>query len=273
MNLDAALDLLARDPDAPLDLAELALHLARDEYPELDVEAHLGELNAMAHEARAYLRGDLSARVTGLCRYLFHEMGFRGNTREYYDPRNSYLNVVLERRTGIPITLSVVAMALGTRAGLEVVGVGLPGHFVVKAVAGCQQVLFDPFHGGRLLAATDCEHLVRQVTGRSFAATPERLVAMPLGPVVQRMLNNLKAIYVREGDCHRALRIMHRLQQLDAEDPIQRRDLGAILLQAGHPGKAIDHLAAYLKAVPCAADAEAVRELLKQAKNCVAGWN
>src|SRR6266436_10306186 len=86
MNLDAALDLLAREPAAPLDVAELALHLARDEYADLDVEAQLGELNGMAHEARLYLRGSLRARVTGLCRYLFHEMGFRGNTRDYYDP-------------------------------------------------------------------------------------------------------------------------------------------------------------------------------------------
>src|SRR5437588_7561248 len=122
MDLDAALTLLARDPGAPLDLAELALELARDEYPKLDVEAYLSELEGMAHEARTYLRGDLEARVTGLCRYLFHEMGFRGNQQEYYDPRNSYFNQVLDRRTGIPLTLSAVAMAVGRRAGLEVAG-------------------------------------------------------------------------------------------------------------------------------------------------------
>src|SRR5207245_2321666 len=124
---------------------ELALGLARDEYPDLDVEAYLSELAGMAHEAARYLRGGLEARVTGLCRYLFHEMGFRGNQQDYYDPRNSYLNQVLDRRTGIPIALSVVAMAVGNRAGLEVVGVGLPGHFVVKAVADGQEILFDPF--------------------------------------------------------------------------------------------------------------------------------
>ena len=155
MDVRAALQALSRDPWAPLDLAELALALAlaRDEYPDLDVEAYLSELAGMAHEARTYLGGDLEARMTGLCRYLFHEMGFRGNARDYYDPRNSYLNQVLDRRTGLPITLSLVAMAVGGRAGLEVVGVGLPGHFVAKAVAGGREVLFDPFHGGRLLTA------------------------------------------------------------------------------------------------------------------------
>src|SRR6266404_2336633 len=123
MDLDAALTALAADPHAPLDLAELALWLARDEYPELDVEAYLGELAGMAHEVTRYLGGGLEARVKGLCRYLFHDMGFRGNKQDFFDPRNSYFNQVLDRRTGIPITLSAVAMAVGTRAGLQIVGV------------------------------------------------------------------------------------------------------------------------------------------------------
>src|SRR5436190_22548499 len=130
MNLDAVLTELAHNPALPCDLAELALHLARDEYPRLDVEAYLGELNSMAREARHYVRGDFPARVCGLCRYLFHEMGFRGNPQHYYDARNSYFNQVLDRRTGIPITLSAVAMAVGARADLHVIGVGLPGHFI-----------------------------------------------------------------------------------------------------------------------------------------------
>ncbi|HZU37425.1 MAG TPA: transglutaminase family protein, partial [Gemmataceae bacterium] len=100
MNIDAVLDLLAFDPYASFDTAEVALRLAEDEYPKLDVEAYLSELDGMAHEARSYLRGDLVARTNGLCRYLFHEMGFRGNAQDYYDARNSYLNQVLDRRTG-----------------------------------------------------------------------------------------------------------------------------------------------------------------------------
>src|SRR4249920_331477 len=107
MNPDAELERLSRDGGASCNLAELALHLARDEYPDLDVEAYLSELAAMGREAENYVRGDLEARVHGLCRYLFHEMGFRGNDRDYYDPDNSYFNEVLDRRTGLPITLSV----------------------------------------------------------------------------------------------------------------------------------------------------------------------
>jgi regulator of sirC expression with transglutaminase-like and TPR domain len=273
MNLDETLALLAHDPAAPVDLAELMLHLARDEYPDLDVEAHLSELAAMAHEARHYLRGSLHARVTGLCRYLFHEMGFRGNTQSYYDPRNSYLNQVLERRTGIPITLSAVVMAVAQRAGLSVLGVGLPGHFVVKAAGEGEEILFDPFHGGRLLSREQCEILVEQVMGVPFQATAERLQAVPVGLIAVRMLTNLKGIYLRQEDFPRAVRVIERLRQLAPDDPLQRRDLGFSLIHAGQPGRAVDHLQAYLTAVPAAADAASVRQLLDQTRSELARWN
>jgi regulator of sirC expression with transglutaminase-like and TPR domain len=273
MNLDAALEELARDPNPPLDLAELALCLARDEYPDLDVEAYLAEIDGMAHEARRYLRGSLEAQVTGLCRYLFHEMGFRGNARDYYDARNSYLNQVLDRRTGIPITLSAVVMAVGGRAGLEVQGVGLPGHFIVKAVQGEREALFDPFHGGRRLSMEACANLVYQVTREPYRVTAEDLAAVPLAAMVTRMLNNLKAVYLKGGDFPRAVRVMERLRQLNPADALQRRDLGTSLLHAGQPGKAIDHLNAYIASVPQAADAEIVRQLLGRARRQVAEWN
>lgn len=273
MKLDAALTLLAREPAAPLDLAELALELARDEYPDLDVEAYLSELEGMAHEARTYLRGNLDARVTGLCRFLFHEMGFHGNQQEYYDPRNSYLNQVLDRRTGIPITLSAVAMAIGQRAGLEVVGVGLPGHFVAKAVADGEEILFDPFHGGRRLSPEQCEQLVQQVTGMPFHATAANLQTVKLGPLVLRLLSNLKASYLREQDFVRAVRVIERLRQLEPHNILQRRDLGVSLLHAGQHGPAIDHLAAYLEAAPDASDTTVVRQFLDQARGEIARWN
>src|SRR5436305_6455522 len=178
MSLDEVLPRLACDPTADVDLAELALLLAREEHADLDVESTLAELAAMAHDVRPRLRGPLAARLAALTRYLFHELGFRGNLLNYYDPRNSYFNEVLDRRTGIPITLSVLAVAVGARAGLTVQGVGLPGHFIAKAVAPDQEdVLFDPFHAGRLLTPPQCKVLVEQVTGVRFHATAESLAA------------------------------------------------------------------------------------------------
>ncbi len=273
MDLNAALNLLAQNPAADVDFAELALHLARDEYPAVDVEAYLAELAAMAREARRYLRGPLPAQVHGLCRYLFHDLGFRGNKKDYYDPRNSYFNQVLDRRTGIPITLSAVAMAVGNRAGLRIDGVGLPGHFIARAADGEAEVLFDPFHGGRVLTASDCENLVRQATGREWEVTAERLQPAPLGLIAQRMLHNLKGVYLKGSNFPRAVRVLERLRQLAPADAEVQRDLGLCLLHAGHPGKAINLLAAYVAAAPQAMDVETVREALQKARATVAGWN
>ena len=273
LQLDKALERLARDPAAQLDLAEIALLIARDEYPHLDVEAHLNELNAMAHEARPYLRGHLAHQVQGLCRYLFHEMGFRGNADDYYDPRNSYFNAVLERRLGIPITLSAVTMAIGERAGLHIEGVGLPGHFIVKAIDPRQEILIDPFHGGRVLSLTDCETLVQQSTGVPFEATALALQPLPLGAMVSRMFNNLRAIYYKGQDWPRSIRIMERMRLLQPEDASLRRDLGACYLRSGQPGKAIAHLRHYVEVAQEADDIEKIRALLNTAIKTVAQWN
>ena len=191
MDLNAAIATLARDPYATFDVAELALALAREEYPDLDVEAYLGELAGMAREARGYLGSTLPCRVAGLCRYLFHEMGYRGNKQDYYDPRNSYLNQVMDLRTGIPITLSVLTMALGQRLGIAIAGIGLPGHFIVKAVDRERQILFDPYHGGRELTFDDCENLVQQVTGKPFEANCASLRGLPLGHKSSRVCSRI----------------------------------------------------------------------------------
>jgi regulator of sirC expression with transglutaminase-like and TPR domain len=273
MELDTALAALARDSNAPFDLAELALRLAADEYPTLDLEAHLGELAGMAHEVKSYLRGSLEARVSGLCRYLFHDMGFRGNQEEYFDPRNSYLNQVLERKTGLPITLSVVTIAVGARAGLRVVGIGLPGHFVAKASNNGEEILFDPFHGGRLLTVEECERLVQRVTKAPFEATPEVFDELPLSTILVRMLSNLKGVYLRERDFSRAVRVIKRITQLVPNDLLQQRDLGVALLNAGQAGSAIGHLETYLSGIAETTDTEAVRQLLKRAKREIARWN
>jgi regulator of sirC expression with transglutaminase-like and TPR domain len=273
MQLDAALKSLARDPAAPLDLAEIALRLARDEYPDLDVEAHLNELNALAREAAPYLRGHLAHQVQGLCRYLFHDMGFRGNQRDYYDPRNSYFNQVLERRLGIPISLSAVMMAVGARAGLNIAGIGLPGHFIVQARARGERILIDPFHGGRVLSLADCQTLVQQVTGSAVEATALELEPILLGSMLQRMLNNLKAIYLKGHDWPRSIRVLERLWQLNPQDVVLRRDLGVCFIRRGQPGKAIDHLRDYLDKAGDADDADQVRAALDSALKEVAQWN
>jgi regulator of sirC expression with transglutaminase-like and TPR domain len=277
MELDSALDRLAADPSAPTDVAELALLLARDEHSDLDFADYLARLDDLGCQARPFVAknatSDLEQQVAGLSQFLFDELRFRGNVQDYYDPDNSYLNCVIERRLGLPITLSVVTMAVAARAGLTVHGVGLPGHFVVKAIAGSEEVIFDPFHGGQVLSVCDCELLVQQVTGQPFSATPEVLEPVPPGLLLRRMLTNLKGVYMRRGDFERAARTIGRIRQLAPADEAERRDLGVCLLHSGQPGRAIDLLSEYLEVTPHGPDAAKIETLLKRAKVEVARWN
>jgi regulator of sirC expression with transglutaminase-like and TPR domain len=277
MDLDAALDRLAADPSAPEDVAVIALLLARDEYPDLDLPADLARLADLACQCQPHLARnvhcDLERRVAGLSHFLFDDLRFRGNVQNYYDPDNSYLNRVLDCRLGLPITLSVVTIAVAARAGLTVHGVGLPGHFVVKAVEDEHEVIFDPFHGGQVLSPCDCELLVQQVTGQPFAATRDALEPVPLGLLLRRLLANLKTVYIRQGDFIRAIRTIGRIRQLAPDDLTERRDMGICFVHAGQPGRAIDLLSDYLEVTPHGPDADKVGRVLNQAKVEVSRWN
>jgi regulator of sirC expression with transglutaminase-like and TPR domain len=273
MKLRSALAALAENPFAPVDVARVALLLARDAYSQMNPRAYLKKLDRLAAQVRPRLRGSLEARTEALGTFLFEDCGFVGNTAHYYDPRNSYLNKVLDRQVGLPITLSVLAMAVGTRAGLRVEGVGLPGHFIAKAVDGSSEVLFDPFNGGQFLDIEACEALVGAVTGKPFEATPEALAAAPPGAIVARVLQNLKTAYLADRAYSRAARATWRLSQLLPHDATQRRDVGVLLYKAEMPGRAIDHLRHYLSAEPNAPDAEEVSAFLSRALAEVARWN
>jgi regulator of sirC expression with transglutaminase-like and TPR domain len=273
MKLSAVLATLADDPYHPVDLARVALLIARDAYSQMNPRVYLRRIERLAERVRPRLSGSLSARTAELSSFLFEECGFVGNTTHYYDPRNSYLNKVLERQTGLPIALSLLAIAVGTRAGLRVVGVGLPGHFVAKAVGDGEEIVFDPFNGGQFLDADACEALVAAVTGKPFEATPEALAAVPPGVFVLRMLNNLKTAYVAERSHLRAARVARRLVQLVPGDPAQHRDLGLLLVQADRHGPAITPLKHYVAERPDADDADEVRKVLSDALGEVARWN
>jgi regulator of sirC expression with transglutaminase-like and TPR domain len=274
MKLTSALATLAVDPDHPIDLARVALLIAHDAYPQMNPWAYLHRLDRLADKIRNRLKGSLEARTAELSSFLFEECGFAGNTEHYYDPRNSYLNKVLDRQIGLPISLSLVAMAVGNRAGLPVVGVALPGHFVAKAVgSNGDQVLFDPFNGGSFLDPDGCEALVTAITGRPFEVTPEALAATSPGAIILRMLNNLKTAYLADRSHLRAARIARRLTQLLPDDSTQQRDLGLLLVQAGRFGSAIDPLKRYLSEAPDSGDADDVRKILGRALGEVARWN
>jgi regulator of sirC expression with transglutaminase-like and TPR domain len=276
MNLIATLQELGADPQTPVDLAELNFQFALGvDDSELDWPVYLSKLDDLAEELAPRLEtaNSLEARTLELGHFLFEELGFAGNTDNYYDARNSFLHEVLDRQLGIPISLSVLAIAVGERCGLNVQGVGLPGHFIAKVIDGSEEVLFDPFHGGALLTPAACGELVGTVVGQPFAATKANLRATPPGIVATRMLNNLKAVYLQNAQFAKAAKVIEWLVPLNPGDPSQLRDLGVTLVHANQPGSAIDPLTLYLKRSPDSDDAEVVKDFLNEARRQVAKWN
>jgi regulator of sirC expression with transglutaminase-like and TPR domain len=250
-------------PDIPL--AEAALAIATEEYPRLDVARYLGALDALA----ATVAGRLGPQRTSadvlraLRAVLFDEEAFRGNRDHYYDPRNSFLNEVLDRRLGIPITLSVVHIEVAARVGLPVQGVAFPGHFLVRCASGGQEVFIDPFHGGEVLSGEDC---VARLKARAPATEFDRRHLEPVGTrqILARLLHNLKRIYVEASDDVRALWVVDRLVLLSPDDLHERRDRGLVCARLGHAAAAIQDLSAYLDASAAGEDRREVEGLVAQ---------
>lgn len=259
---------IARLPENGIDLGEAALWIAAEEQPGLDPNPWLERLDDLGERLQVRLRGvrDELGRLALLTDLVFEEEGLRGNADDFYDPRNSYLNEVLERRLGIPITLAVVCLEVGRRAGVLLEGVGFPGHFLLR-LAHHPQVLIDPFDGGRLLTGDDCQEMLERMTRGSKGFDPRLL--RPAGPrqILQRMLNNLRGIYIHRGDLERTVAVLDRLLLLDPEDPTPLRDRGLLHVRWGDPFQGITDLEGYLDADPEAEDSEEVTEVLIEARH------
>lgn len=215
---------LMAGPEAGIPLDEAALLIAACARPGLDVAAWLARLDALAAGCRPSLEG--------LRRRLYVEHGFVGNSRDYYDPRNSFLDAVIARRTGIPISLAVIAIAVGRRAGVELVGIGMPGHFLVRG-ANDRDVFLDPFSGA-LVDQQGCRAIFERVCGPEAAFTDAHLA--PVGPraICARMLANLRAIYRRRGDPANLAWVLRCRLAIPGADPTERVELAAALAALGH---------------------------------------
>ena len=253
----------SRCADEDIDLARAALAIARDEYPYLDEAACVARLDAMARAAQAGLGTDADPEsvLAVLDRQVFEIERFTGNADAYYDPRNSYLNDVLERRTGIPISLSVIYLEVGWRLGLPLKPVGFPGHFLVGLAGSRPCVLVDPFHGGRRPDEDDLLQMLAKVVGEQAArgALPRALAPVPRREVVARMLRNLKQIHVQARDWARSLRVTDRLVRLLPESADEVRDRACIYERLDAHRAAWEDYGRYLERAPDAADAAAVR--------------
>lgn len=258
---------LINGSEEDLNLAEAALLIAQEEQPELDIDAYLGRLDELAAKVRSRLSEAPSFAdiIQELNTVLFREEGLVGNQSNYMDPHNSFLNEVLDRKLGIPISLSVVYIEVGNRLGVPLVGVGFPGHFVVKYEGPDGETILDPFQGGSVVSQEQMEHKLRAMYGPNnpfIAQLPKLLAAVGKKDILLRMLRNLKQIYTQQEDFERALSVMERILLLAPDHPVEVRDRGALHHRMGHQQLAVRDFQRYLQLAPKAEDAKAVRALM-----------
>lgn len=250
-------------PDQDISLAEAALLIAGHGYPDLNVAAYLSRIEELAYMLRLRIDEDDSVpeRISALNRFLFGDLGFAPNSEDYYDPRNNFLNEVLERRTGIPITLCVIYMELGRKIGLPLQGVSFPGHFLVKCAVPEGAVVLDPYSGGISLSLADLQKRLREARGGevSRAVVAELLVSASNKEIIVRLLRNLKAIYLREHNLDRALPIVNWIIATMPEQTPELRDRGMIYQELECSRAALADFVEYLKRSPSCEDADDIR--------------
>jgi regulator of sirC expression with transglutaminase-like and TPR domain len=266
-----------------INIPRAALSFARSlAYPNLDIDHYLSRLDSLAEEVRPSVAAapSLEDRADALSDFLFYKMNFRGargtgkaTKYDYAHPENSFLNRVLDNRIGIPISLSVVYIAVAQRLGLSAFGIGLPGHFITGIYDNGFQVFVDPFNAGMRLSIADCGRLVRETTGSHRPFNPKWL--NPVSPVnlLARMLTNLCHAYIQQEDWPDAIPVIQHLLLVQPEIDFHLRDLGYLYMYNGSLRMSAQYLEEYLRRVPDAPDFENVRTSLQIVAGRLALWN
>ena len=252
-------------PEPEIELARAALLIAAEEYPQLVPDLYLRRLDILAERVRDRLADETAPLIVlqEMSRVLFHEEGYRGNIDAYYDPRNSFLNDVLDRRVGIPLTLAILYLEVGWRLSVPLEGVNFPGHFLVRHPGEAFGLLVDPFQRGEIRFEDQAAELLDRVYGGAVELKPEYLGSATKKDMLVRLLANLKDVYLNTRDEARALAAVERILLLR---PVaeERRDRGMLLARAGRVDEALTDLRHYLESVPDAPDATRVRLLLDE---------
>jgi regulator of sirC expression with transglutaminase-like and TPR domain len=262
-------------PDEALELARIALLVAAESDLEVDIDGELRQLEGWAEELRSRLGPDLNnlQKLARLRSFVFDDLGFRGDRRDYYSPSNSLLHQVMKRRRGIPLTLSIVFMELGWRIGIPFEGVAFPGHFLVRLPGEPRDLLLDPYKRGMMVHEEDCRQMLLESTGGRLSYDPALTASVGKRDMVARLLHNLKGAYLRAGDDAQALAAVERLLVLKPDDPEEIRDRGLLLFRMQKYGAALDSLNAYLAAAAGAADHETIESHVRTLRQLLATLN
>jgi regulator of sirC expression with transglutaminase-like and TPR domain len=250
--------------DEKIDLLRGALLIAETDYPQLRPELYVRKIEELAVRAKSRLAdgSDAAESIQILNQILFDEEGLRGNNEDYYDPRNSFVNDVLDRKLGIPITLAVIYMEVARRIGFPLFGVGMPGHFLLKHydVDGCQ-TLIDCFESGKILSATDCQRRLNEIYSGQLALEPNFLGAVPRRQILMRMLNNLRSIYLTRRNFRKAVQIVDLILAIYPRSPEDVKQRAVLLHEIGQTSRALEDFDLYLKMSPEASDADEIRQV------------
>jgi regulator of sirC expression with transglutaminase-like and TPR domain len=251
-------------PDEQIDLAKAALYIAQEEYPELDIEEYINALDTMAQEVKERLpRTNYPLKIIQtLNQYLFDDLGWQGNKNDYYDPRNSFFNDVIDRRTGIPITLSLVYLEVAKRIGFPMVRIGMPGHFLIRPDFEDVGFFVDTFERGEILFEQDCEARLQQLYQQPVKLESGFLAPISHRQFLARMLTNLKIIYINRQELFKAIATVEKILLLFPNHPRELRDKGLLYYQLGEWTQASQDLNLYLSQFPDAEDVDTIRNLL-----------
>ncbi len=267
---DALMEL--QTADIRLDCA--ALHLARDAYPDLTLAPHLSRLDEMASEV-ADRRPGLSAplRYEALREVIVGQFGLNGDQQDYYAPENSYLNRVLERGRGIPISLSIVWLEVARRLKWPMSGLSLPGHFLIRLDDQERFVLIDPFRDGRTLRVEDCQQILEHCFEGRVRFTPEFLKPIDTRAILLRLLANLRNVYIAAHDWPGVARVLRRMAAVDPHNPRPQHELAGLLYRRGHVRAAYAYLSAYLQREKSPREQLLAREELAHLEALIASLN
>lgn len=255
---------LIRIPEERLSLAEAALHIAEEEYPDLPISEYVGLLDTWARELKKKRSKEpAQVQIARINDHLFGRLNFSGNTENYYDPRNSYLNEVIDRRKGIPITLSVIYLELAWSLGLDAAGIGIPSHFMVRVMVEGEPLYVDPFHQGNVLTVEGIKDFLEAATQGAVELQSGYLTAMTKKQILTRMLRNLKGIFLEQKNFAKTIQIIDKLIVLNPDLPEEVRDRGIVYYQMQAFRKALSDFELFLSMAPDSQDADVICQYME----------
>lgn len=268
------LEIAALDDEA-LFLDRAALIMALEEYPDLNVQEYLRKMDTLAARAEVLIGLDRSAVniIEAINEVLFVQEGLRGNSDDYYDPRNSYLNEVLDRRLGIPISLSVIYIEIARRIGFSIKGIGFPEHFLIKHVTNDRDIIIDAFDMGRILTLNECQELLDKIHKGSVEMNASMLQPMAKRTILTRMLYNLKGIYTQQEQYFKALSVIDKILMLNPWTPSELRDRGLLYMQTSLFAKALADLESYIARAVAPEDSSYIQNHIRMLRSIVCAPN